>query len=67
MGKSFCSFVDYAKVFEKKMVEISCPLSGVDCQMLNIIKFMYANIKSCVEYKKTRCLSYQLSEGPDVV
>lgn len=52
MGKSFCSFVDYAKVFEKKKVEISCPLSGVDCQMLNIIKFMYANIKSCVEYKK---------------
>ena len=52
--KLFCCFVDYQKAFDKidRNIMISkLAKSGVDCQMLNIIKSLYANIKSCVRYE----------------
>lgn len=37
--------------------------SGVDCRMLNIIKSMYSNIKSCVKYQNHISEFFDCLEG----
>lgn len=49
-----CSFVDNQKVVDKidgHLMFFKLARHGVDCQMVKIIKSMYANINLCVRYK----------------
>ena len=62
----FRCFVDYQKAFDKinRNIMISkLPKSGIDCQMLNIIKSLYANIKSCVRYENQMSDFFSCHEG----
>ena len=56
----YCAFIDYEKAFDTvnhDALWIKLVKSGVSCKMLNMIKAIYANVKSCVRNGKSMSTS----------
>ena len=51
-SKLYCAFIDYEKAFDTVIHEalwIKIVNSGLSCKMINIIKAIYHNVKSCIK------------------
>ena len=59
-SKLYCAFIDYEKAFDTvnhDALWIKLVKSGVSCKMLNMIKAIYANVKSCIRNGKSMSTS----------
>ena len=64
--KLYCCFVDYRKAFDsvnRGMLFYKLSQCGIDCKIMNIIRSMYVNVKSCVKYKSQLSEYFSCSQG----